>query len=319
LRETFGLLNRFPRMGRFVVLVLLLWLIWSAPAGAMSWERLGSGANRPVTDGRRFVTVGGRVFDDRAPEPRQLALPEGCGLVTASAGNGGLECLRAEAWWMVDLRLVDLATGAVRDVADPPLPAPSDFFGIARITGIGRRWAEVSIDDYHFRYVRYFDWRTGAVRAVEGSRETPDLDADDVARPLCGKVARPRVPDDPYDNGPDYGPVSSAGRWTVYLTAKGLFAWRCGRQRPSLVSRCEICGSPLLIHGQVVWATPDGICVQRLRDGRRKRVDTTAIRPTSGYLELARTTRWLVASVWDYNESTWTVYRRRLDQILLRR
>ena len=207
----------------------------------------------------------------------------------------------------------------MRDVADPPLPSPNEIAGRAWITGIGRRWAEVSVSGYHYSYVRYFDWRTGAVRAVEAPDETPDLNADDVSRPLCGEVARPRVPDDPSDNVPDYGPVSSAGRWTVYLTAKGLFAWRCGRKRPFRVSRCPICDQPLLINGQVVWATPDGVRVQRLSDGRRKRLGTAAIRPEGGYMELARTRRWLVASLWDPIGSTWTVYRRRLDQVLVGR
>lgn len=142
-----------------------------------------------------------------------------------------------------------IATGRWHDV-------PGDLAWVRTYDAdaIGSRWIEGLDPDNPASWI---DWRTGATRTDDGTpRDTVDLDAPGLTRPLCAPLRRPlaevggtaRFGSYRYDDGFGVGDVREASPLTIQ---------RCGQAEPTVIDPAGVLDTMAQLgSGAVTW--PDG-------------------------------------------------------------
>jgi hypothetical protein len=248
-------------MGRpFATLALLLAL--AAPASAAP-ARLGTSLTAPAVDSPAGRVVWQpdagsiRVLDLAGGAPaRALALPDGCRPGDPAALRGDrliLACAEGS-------RLMDVATGATGPV--PGAGAAGIGGPDSGVFSAGSVWAEGWTRDAAV----FFRLDGTAVERGDGTaRQLPDLDAEDLWRPLCAPLERTRSEDDederaflPFAYSP---PLGLDLRVFPY---RALRVERCGHERALRLSRCRhACVAVHLGAGSVAWREPGRIRLYR--------------------------------------------------------
>ena len=153
---------------------------------ALALVAFGTSLSPPVSDGSRWVAIQRtattiEIRDEAKGLKRTLAL--GCRPVSVS--RGGVLVTSCDALSRAYV-VVDLRTNVHTRVNLPPDPAgTTDSF----LVGAGRRWlATQTIGGHGLDYTGYTNRLTGETREVDERGAWADVDAPDVARPLCRPV-----------------------------------------------------------------------------------------------------------------------------------
>lgn len=293
-------------------LLLATWVLVAATAGAASRD-LGAFGDGPLLgDGRGYVAVPTgsgtvKVLDVRTGRRSTVRVPGGCAATDVRAGRLVVSCPddtpNAEVY--ATGFTVDLRSGARVEL--PPVTRAA--FGVAAAFGfrenfqaVGRRWAEIREEDYHYEGLRYLDLTTGAVSFGPGSDlgVVADLDAPSGVRSLCSPVRRPMAPDASLI-GLAPGPLAEAGRYAagVYhretsgsTRSAQVRLGRCGAPA-KVVRRCEVvtCAQVALDRRTLAWVETEGaapspsrIVIRSVRTGKSRRIGRSSL----VQMELAR-------------------------------
>ena len=259
---------------------------------ALSFGGVSPAAAAPavVADGTRWAAwstgpTQAVVYDDRTQRQRKIRVPD-CPLSAVGAGRLLMSCAGAPAPLPV---VVDIRTGERTELSQVE-SEPAFLDGTTTWIGVGGRGILATIADNHASVETGFDESSGTVRALDDPTTAIDLDAPQLARPLCDPLRRTRTPDDPTGQRfPDpYVLIAYARPWAVetvpvYRVEDGTLieesrirAWRCGERRPRILAKRCVCRASFGA-GLVAWrhriareADPRRVRAVDLASGRRR-------------------------------------------------
>jgi hypothetical protein len=279
-------------------------LILATPAHAATWTRGSGVANAGIAASWQRVNVAGApehagaglvvasygdhnvaVLSRSGSIARTYDFGSLCGSGRAGTGKVVAACSAGTTRW---LAVLDLAAGAITQ-----LTPPKDFDeGDASVAGIGGHWVMFSLSGNHYSFYKYWNPDTGEIRGDPDATHTPDLDAEELAAPLCAPVRRPRSFTDETD---PFDPVTVIGRRVVFLKQESvddpleLLDWRCGQAKPKRLTSCvgdEACGSFDADSRHVVWGTRRGVIALDRKSGKRTTLSGLRTSYTGGQILL---------------------------------
>jgi hypothetical protein len=277
-----------------VAAIILATICWSAPAASaavLNAKQIGTAGSVIGTDGVRFAAWRARngdytrVFDASDGHTSVIADPPGCGGPVIGAGALLFTCDVSRPDAAAGSWIVNLETGLGR----PAVPEQMLGGDGRAFIAVGRRWLQATVSSYHRQVSVFYDRATG--EPYEGpspfaAHRQPDLDRSALVLTICSPL---RASTDGLENSPPeisdgYVPLLFSGGWALDTgpivrspsQPNGVVLRRCGSTHRRVICR-DVCGTPVFVHGQVVWADGVNLLTYRLSDGRRR-----TLRPRSG-------------------------------------